>query len=223
MFHTGASPLTVFGRVTLIVFAVLIVGFGGAKLALDYQASLEDEETTEVETTPSATTTSTETATSTPTATPVEAGATLTNPFDVTTAKVGDTVVGMSIVSVGLPNSGAGTTISGENAEVQFSGEATLTGTYTYHGNDGLLSDVVSFEPDESSAAKLPKMIGDERTLWFVFSNGPAALDIFGPQSGTSTASYSGNATVTVKNYYILSFPGEVANGAELVSVISKD
>jgi len=222
MLQPGYSPLTVFGRIVLVLFTVLIFSFLGAKLALDYQASLESEEAEEA-TQATPTTTETVTTSASPTATPVETGATLDNPFDVTEVEVGDTVAGMSIVSVGPWKQSSTMGLGVDNAEIRFEGEVTISGTYTYYGNDGILSDVVGFQPDASSLEKFPQASGDSRAVWFLFSNQSAARKVFGPATDEVTKGYDGEATLTIKNYAIILSGSEATNLAELVSVTSKD
>lgn len=136
------------------------------------------------------------------------------NPFDYAGIAVGDAVADMKVT-------GKEDKAQGTYGRVTFTGEITLTGTYEYFSPDvpqlsELTNGRVMFAPDAESAAKLPKIAGDERTTTFLFRNLEASQAAFGP------AGSKGTATVTIANYEINYYPAECYNYADLVKVKDK-
>lgn len=126
--------------------------------------------------------------------------------------KSGDKVGNMTVVSVGRLNLSRTDVPLSLNARIVFSGQATLTGTYTYYGDDeGFLFGEVCFTPDEKSKNNLPQFSDSNRTF-FCFSNKTKAQQDFGPKGST------GKATVTVDKYNLVYLESEVWNTAELVN-----
>ena len=124
--------------------------------------------------------------------------------FNITTAKVGDIVKGLKVISVKpLLNSGR---------EIKFEGQLTLTGKYSFSdfGSQYIFSDL-----ENESKEKLPNL-GYEP--WFFFSNQNLAEKEFGPQEN------SGTATVIINNFTMAMIPGTDAGGnfATLVKVLKK-
>lgn len=133
--------------------------------------------------------------------------------------KVGDKVADMAIKFI-KPFSDDVLTSTKDNVSIGFSGEITISGKYHYYGNDpsGFLSDAVCFDSlDEQSQVKIPKMIGDERSIWFCFGNQELAKSSFSPRGS------SGTATIAINDYTINILPAEVTNIAKLIKVISKN
>ncbi len=139
------------------------------------------------------------------------------NSFDVESAEIGDTVVGMTINSVEpfstredlLP-------INTFNAIVEFSGEAELTGTYHHYPAGTFIGggELTCFDQlDETSISKLPRIDGKTLT-WFCFRNLDLANDSFDAETGETT--------IIIDNFQINSFPSEVWNLADLLEVVSQ-
>ncbi|MEK7544942.1 MAG: hypothetical protein AAB551_02310, partial [Patescibacteria group bacterium] len=123
--------------------------------------------------------------------------------FTINTAKVGDIVKGLKVISVKpLLNSGR---------EIKFEGQLTLTGKYSFSdfGGEYILSDL-----DAESTAKLP----DEAFNWFYFSNQGLAEKEFGPQEN------SGTTTIVIDNFTMAMVPDSDAGGnfATLIKVLKK-
>lgn len=124
--------------------------------------------------------------------------------FSISTAKVGDRVKGLKVISVKpLMNGGR---------EVKFEGQLTLTGKYSF---SDFGSQYIFDNLDATSKEKLPNLGYDP---WFFFSNQDTAAKEFGPQEN------SGNATITIENYTMAMIPDTDAGGnfATLVQVLKK-
>lgn len=142
-----------------------------------------------------------------------------TNKFKFDKIKTGDIVVGMVIKFI-KPFSKELLTPTENDVTIGFSGKITVSGEYHYYGDDpsGFLSNTVCFDNlDEQSQTKIPKMIGDDRNIWFCFSNQELARNLFNPQGA------SGMATIVIDDYVINILPAEVTNTAKLIKIISKN
>jgi hypothetical protein len=152
----------------------------------------------------------------TPTPSP-SASATPANKFDVTKAKVGDKVAGMTIKTIEPYDKTKGN-LSGDNAKVTFTGEATVTGNYAYDSETGLsLKDPVCIHTlDASSADKIPMLSTDtDNYTAFCFSNQETAKPKFAPVGS------KGVATVVIKNFILNMSPSGTVNTAEFVKLIT--
>ncbi|HHY38560.1 MAG TPA: hypothetical protein GX507_06515 [Clostridia bacterium] len=133
--------------------------------------------------------------------------------FDAKAVKVGDKVLGMEIVDLSVND------IDEDNysVRVKFSGQATVSGTYTHEKEDEeMLGCKIRFEVDAESEACLPREKTDKRVLWFVFTNHDEAEELLGPPGS------SGKATVVIDEYGInCTFSCEY-NTAKLVRVIER-
>jgi len=134
----------------------------------------------------------------------------LSNPFDCQEAKRNDTVAGMKIISIDYGSYYKN--ICGAN--VEFSSKVAITGTYEHWSKDEYFGDCVVFYPDENSKNKLPKMISDNRIIWFTFTNYKEAVQAFGSKGS------EGIATIVINNYHIIWYETEVSNTAKLVEVL---
>ncbi|MDP2812472.1 MAG: hypothetical protein Q8O32_02150 [bacterium] len=132
-----------------------------------------------------------------------------TSLFDVTTAKVGDIVAGMTIKKINPFNSSF-SSLTVDNAKVVFSGRATISGKYLY--ND-MLGQFCIDNIDANSQIYLPKINGDTRSASFCFSNKEEA------NSSLKTYQDSDSMTVIMDDYTIISYPSEVVNMAKFISV----
>ena len=130
------------------------------------------------------------------------------NLFELDKIRAGDEIAGMTVRVVdGAPY-----------GRIYFSGEAEITGSYDYYGEDQAFFGglVCMRELNEQSLAKLPKNIGDARNIWFCFSNQDLAKTELGPIGS------SGLATVTIDNYVVDNRESEVWNVARLINVMNK-
>lgn len=192
-----------FSRPFLIIVVALItaglVGFGVWYWQQQEMRKLEDSYKTQItkpKTSPSPS------LSPSPTISPEEV---TNNEFELDKVKVGDKVVGMTIVSI-------------EPYLIKFSGETTITGTYKYYGdNEAFLANNVFFENlDSASLSKIPKVVSDTRNIWFGFSNQDYAKSIFGSKGSFGTA------TIVINDYTINLAQSEVWNTATLIKVIEK-
>lgn len=139
-----------------------------------------------------------------------------TNIFDPLKNKVGDSIVGLKIVSI-TGVTGIDRPMAADNVLAKFSGKVTLSGTYDYSENAFAGDEMVCFAPDANERLKLPVLVGraDQNTR-FCFSNLEKAKTAFGPNYG------QGQATITIDKYELWYAPAEVVNQAELLIVVSK-
>jgi cbb3-type cytochrome oxidase subunit 3 len=139
------------------------------------------------------------------------------NVFNLITVKVGDKVAGMTVTSVGKALATSSLPYGNQNAQITFSGQTTVEGTYTYVGNDqpSMITDFVSFAANPASYSVLPTISGDSRA-GFGFSNPALAKSLFGIKTGVSS---SGKAKVMISDYKFVIFPGEGSNSATLISI----
>lgn len=134
------------------------------------------------------------------------------NIFDAKAVKVGDKVLGMEIVDIYQSM-----TLTKRIVRAGFSGQATVSGTYTHEKQDEeMLRCQIRFKVDEESSSSLPKEKTDTRILWFVFKNQDEAEELLGPPGS------SGEATIVIDEYRINLVPSCEYNTAKLVRVIEK-
>jgi hypothetical protein len=139
-----------------------------------------------------------------PPAPPASAGT-----LDPAAAEVGDSVLGLRIERVDLHRAlGDGEEWVGE---VEFAGDAELTGTYRPHPDYPELQEVCFFA-DDHSAGRLPRLAYDERVSWLCFSNQERALDLLGEPDA------QGPARVTIDGFTYRYSYTDVYNTARLVS-----
>lgn len=111
---------------------------------------------------------------------------------------VGDKIAGMTVTS-------------STNRYVYFSGQVSLRGDVVVSDDpthDSIQGNLY-FNVAKEDWDKLPRILGDDRIVWFVFSN----------KIPDHTFNQSGPATITIDNYVIDSMESEVANTARLVKV----
>jgi hypothetical protein len=140
----------------------------------------------------------------------------LSNSFDAREVKEGDTIIGMEIKTLEVyPNINVGND-DNYSAKVEFEGKVQISGNFKINKDDEFLDNLVSFIPDEESAAKLPKLSHDTRYIWFVFENTDKAKDSFKLQGN------EGLATIIIDKYIINYAPSEVYNTAILIELIAR-
>lgn len=96
---------------------------------------------------------------------------------------------------------------------IQFSGRATISGTYAVVEYDELWRRV-QFTVGDESLSRIPRLENDPRTVWFVFNNQDDAQKAFGAEVR------SGKATVVIDNYRIHLAQTDTFNTADLVRVV---
>jgi hypothetical protein len=97
-----------------------------------------------------------------------------------------------------------------------FAGEITLSGSTVPHPDPDAAEVAVCFEPDPSSAARMPRWVGDERRIWFCFENvGNAAHSLAAPGEEVG-------ATVVIDEYRIHYGPSDEVNTARLLEVVER-
>ncbi len=112
--------------------------------------------------------------------------------------RAGDKIVGMTVTS-------------STNRYIYFSGQVSLRGDVVVNNDpahDSIQGDLY-FNVAKEDWDKLPRILGDDRIVWFVFSN----------EIPDHTFKQSGAATITIDNYVIDSMESEVANTARLIRV----
>lgn len=128
--------------------------------------------------------------------------------LNVETAVIGDTILGMEVVSI--EPFVAGEAVGPLNAVVQFSGEVELTGVIT----EGSRSDLTCMRPDETSMAKLPVIEGStiEKDWLLCFSGNRADVRAYGMELGDQV-------TVVVDQYAVSSYTEELIDFAFITEV----
>lgn len=208
--------------ISLIVL-VAGMGTGGTWYVMDQKVKKNDDKITTLQsqvdklTKDAVKVTPTPTTTVTPTPTEVAAG----NIFDLLTAKNGDKVSTMTIVSVNpfsmTLQPPINNPLTASNANVVFSGQAVLEGDYSYTNSAFSGGYDLVFNVKSSSYSKLPVIKGAENhqlPMWF--SNKAEAMRILGI---TENVEKSGTATITIKDYVMNRYPSELRDTFALVSV----
>jgi hypothetical protein len=144
--------------------------------------------------------------------TPTAAEEKESNLFDARKVKVGDQVSGLNITKIEVNNAND----EDYDANVDFEGEVTVSGTFKHNLNDEFFDHEITFKVDEESAAKLPMLAHDQRYVWFMFMNHDEAEKALG------VAGTEGKATVTIENYSIKYAHTEIWNTADMVKVEKK-
>ena len=139
------------------------------------------------------------------------------NQIHLATAKPGDKVHDMVVKSIEPYEKSKALTTG--NVHVVLTGKITITGRYSYYDTgplNALDGTVVFSDLDDSSKAKLPQIKGLKKRMFFVFRNQELAQELLGPRGS------SGYATVSIDNYEIQNYSGQVWDTAELMKVIEK-
>ncbi len=139
------------------------------------------------------------------------------NDFDPLKIKLGDKIVGMTLVSLG-PIINIDKPLSADDVDAKFSGSVTLSGNYVFDMNDFAGSEMAClYLTDPIELAKLPRVMGapDQNSV-LCFSNIDRVKEVFGPKYS------SGRATVMIDDYQVLYAPAEVVNSATLIRLVAK-
>ncbi len=147
------------------------------------------------------------------------------NIFDLDTAKEGDKVAGMVLVSIqsysSKYNPQNSQPLSINDVTAEFSGRVTVTGSYDYtaEGEPSMMGEFIRFDiTDSDFLAKLPQIKDDDMPVWFGFTNMSFAKEALGLGNKGTT----GTATIIIDNYTINRYPSEVFNSAALIEVIGE-
>ena len=117
------------------------------------------------------------------------------NVFRSEDVKVGDKIVGMTVTSI-------------EPSRITFKGQVTLHGVVTnYSSDEPIMQGNTCFSVDDSDVSKVPKIVDDDRPIWFCFTNVDAASKVL----------KDGPATITIDDYLIDSLESEVWNTATFI------
>jgi hypothetical protein len=104
---------------------------------------------------------------------------------------------------------------SGWSGRVDFSGVATVSGSYRPH-HEYPEARALCFFPDSASAATLPRFPNDPRYSWFCFSNHDVAERILGAPDAV------GEATIEIEQYRYLYEHTDTYNTAQLRRVVAR-
>jgi hypothetical protein len=85
-----------------------------------------------------------------------------------------------------------------------------------------VLGDAVCFVPDEKFEKAVPRLPGDDRRVWFCFSNLSAAMKGFALPAGRRACGMRGTASIVVSDYVVSREGGESVDKARLERVVSK-
>ena len=104
-----------------------------------------------------------------------------------------------------------------------YNGQATLTGTYSRVLDPEYvvyLGDGIFFTPDAKSALLIPRPKGDQRIVYFCFSNFEQAKKTFKLPDTIKKdyCKYEGKATITIKDYNLFVVETEGSDLTQLVS-----
>ena len=97
-----------------------------------------------------------------------------------------------------------------------FRGEIQLAGRTMRHPDPDASRVFTCFEADSSSAARLPRWSGDERRLWFCFSNRAEAAQALGPPSEGVPA------TIVIDRFTIHRGMSDEVNSARFVRLVRR-
>lgn len=124
--------------------------------------------------------------------------------FDRNTLKVGDHIADMKLIEKS----------DSKGMQFLFSGEKVITGTYKIYSEDEYWGDTIFFYADEKITDILPRAIGDQRTIWFRFSNYDEVVEMLKPYEQNE------KLTITIDQYYINLLESDVINEAHIINVI---
>jgi hypothetical protein len=139
-------------------------------------------------------------------------GAAAPHRFDPAGIQVGDTVAGLVVTFADV---GISQVDSAYVGSVRFAGELVVSGTYRALYDDPEPS-LICFHVDAESAERIPRMLHDERNVWFCFENEAEAERLLGPP-GTP-----GTATVEISDYRTVRQFTDAYDTARLLRVIER-
>lgn len=139
------------------------------------------------------------------------------NLIDLTKAKVGDKILGLTIAEITNKIQG----VTDEKAQsVRFCGNMKLSGTFVYHKNHEFFSNAISFIPNQESKQKLPTLNTDQknREITIILQNIPS--EIVGELGDYEV---KGTAVFEVENYTIRRAATEIWDTAEVLDISDID
>ena len=135
--------------------------------------------------------------------------------FDYKKIQVGDKILGMTVAYIGPADQNL--PISDSNFNVSFYGQATVSGDYQNNSMQSMGPGICFSNLDQKSIDALPEAINAQpRGLAFCFRDDQATNKAFAPEGS------QGHATVIIDNFSYEMSPGEGANMADLVKLVSK-
>lgn len=139
------------------------------------------------------------------------------NTFDINSVKAGDKIGSLVVKNVEPFNSGY-SPISEKNFKITFQGQVTLRGHYSI--SDGTEMGIgikgVGFTPDDNSALLLPQEL---HTMKFGFIKSFAFSDYEYSFRMLIPFGKTGDKTIIIDNYTLVSYPSEVNNTADLIVI----
>lgn len=130
------------------------------------------------------------------------------NKFDPTEVQVGDEIGGFRITELEVGNDGPNYSVV-----AWFEGRAILKGKFVQYEGHEFLGDAATFEVDEANSDHLPKLVYDDRYVWFAFSNREEAIKLLEEYDQEGL-------TIEIDGYKIHYAPTEVVNEASIVKVV---
>jgi hypothetical protein len=132
--------------------------------------------------------------------------------FDPDTLRAGDRVGELVLDSARARDPAMGR----DAASAFFRGEIALSGATMRHPDADAGEVTVCFEPDEPSAARMPRWDGDERRIWFCFDNQDDAARSLAEPGEAMTA------TIVIDRYTIHFGMSDEVNAARLARVVER-
>ena len=140
------------------------------------------------------------------------------NVFDAGTLEIGDTVVGLSVVSKDVERVFEDSVWVGE---VEFAGDLVVQGVYQPHPDWPSVTAACFHVNDPASAARVPRFLIDERTTqtmktWFCFSDPAIAVEMLGSPEQPR------ELVIAVDHYRVSRHFSDVFDTAELMELIDQ-
>ena len=142
--------------------------------------------------------------------------------FNPDTVAAGDSILGLRVASTDFRRAFEDSVWVGGAA---FEGEISVSGLYAAHFDceGDPLACIPCFYADSTSSLRLPRMVGDERYVWFCFNN-PSEVEqalgepLPGGRDGFGRLTGGRPANIVIENYrYIVEY-SDVFNSADFVS-----
>ncbi len=140
------------------------------------------------------------------------------NVFDAGTLEVGDTVVGLTVVSKDVERVFEDSVWVGD---FEFAGDLVVQGVYQPHPDWPSVTVPCFHVNDPASAARVPRFELDDRTTqtmktWFCFTNPDVAVEMMGPPEQPRAM------VIAVDRYHVTRHFSDVFDTAELMELIDQ-
>lgn len=135
------------------------------------------------------------------------------NQIDLSKVKVGDKIVGLTIVEITKKIPGV---IDDHAISIRFCGNMKVSGAFVYHKNHEYFSNAISFVPDNQSLQQIPLLssgVKDRKSV-IVFHRIPVAV-----KEKLGEPEKRGTATFEITNYNIRRAATEVWDVAEVLNI----